>query len=115
MIGEDNAATFIAFLKQYKDLPDMDKIFSGDFSWLEKPHDSSLIYIFINGWIQKLKNTQYYNNAIKAIFTLKNKEYILSALTLALKTSNNKQKEKILTNEFYIKNAKDYIQYLEDF
>jgi len=115
MIGEDNAATFTAFLKQYKDLPDIDKIFAGDFSWLEKPHDSSLIYIFINGWIQKLKTTQYYNNGIKAIFMLKNKEYILSALSLALKTLDSKSKNKFLTNEFYIKNAKDYIKYLQDF
>jgi len=114
MIGEENAATFVAFLKQYADLPDINKIMSGDFSWLEKPHDSSLISIFINMWLQSI-NTNNYENATKALFKMNNKEFILVALNLLKKTADPKIFQKVTTCQPYIKNAGEYIKYLEDF
>ncbi|MEM0158144.1 MAG: hypothetical protein QW812_01360 [Thermoplasmataceae archaeon] len=85
MIGEENAIEFFDVVKRLNDLPDIEKLISGEADWNPVGKDPSEIYLVLNGIVKKcFKDARVLPVALKAASRLGN-EYFYLCVSLLIK------------------------------
>ncbi len=91
MIGEENGIELIQYLKATSDLPNLDKIISGDFSWFASEHDPSRYYLLISSLAKKASEKPELLDRILEIILRLDDEYAAQAFTLITKVLPRKR------------------------
>ncbi len=114
IIGLNNTATLIAYIKKMKKIPNVDSILKGDYRWFDEIQNDEnkidLVNILINGFTQRLtSNNSLLDNVLKALWNIKQDEIIISALTTFVKTIGVKP---FLSSREFDEHYKQYSKYI---
>lgn len=97
MIGEENGIELIQYLDSISDMPDLESVLNGDFSWFHREHDASRYYLLVSSLSKEaVRNPSRMEAILKAVLKLED-EYAAQAFSLI---SRNVRREYLSKSPF---------------
>ena len=115
MIGVENGIEFLSYLRNLKDMPNIQEILAGDYSWFKKDREASSNWLFISGLSGAIiKNPAVFDKGVEALMNL-SEEYITYFIKVMMESDRDKFRPLLIKNKTLQKNVDRYTELLSDF